>query len=209
MAQTPCRLNATLFIAGLMRVSVAEWWKFRSGVGSEGLAKEEPTPWTKLRQRDGEATALSGCRLVRSFGRRGAWPSARVHRAASGGGARGGPRPGSIRARSGLQGPSQRPSRPSVDTTFGPLVLAVPRARLADDDAGEREWKSALLPAYRRLSRRAELLIAEVYLAGSTPAGCVERSRPCSPAASARMPSAAPGTAPNRPGKLGSSAILR
>jgi putative transposase len=53
-----------------------------------------------------------------------------------------------------------------LDTTFGPLVLAVPRARLADDDAGEREWKSELLPAYRRLSRRAELLIAEVYLAG-------------------------------------------
>jgi hypothetical protein len=53
-----------------------------------------------------------------------------------------------------------------LDTTFGPLVLAVPRARLADDEAGEREWKSALLPAYRRLSRRAELLIAEVYLAG-------------------------------------------
>jgi putative transposase len=53
-----------------------------------------------------------------------------------------------------------------LDTTFGPLVLAVPRARLASDDAGEREWKSELLPAYRRLSRRAELLIAEVYLAG-------------------------------------------
>ena len=53
-----------------------------------------------------------------------------------------------------------------LDTTFGPLVLAVPRARLADDEAGEREWKSALLPAYRRLSRRAELLIAGVYLAG-------------------------------------------
>jgi putative transposase len=50
-------------------------------------------------------------------------------------------------------------------TTFGPLVLAVPRARLADD-LGEREWKSELLPAYRRLSRRAELLIAQVYLAG-------------------------------------------
>jgi len=53
-----------------------------------------------------------------------------------------------------------------LDTTFGPLVLTVPRARLAADEAGEREWKSALLPAYRRLSRRAELLIAEVYLAG-------------------------------------------
>jgi transposase-like protein len=53
-----------------------------------------------------------------------------------------------------------------LDTTFGPLVLAVPRARLADHDTGEREWRSKLLPAYRRLSRRAELLIAEVYLAG-------------------------------------------
>jgi transposase-like protein len=45
------------------------------------------------------------------------------------------------------------------------VVLAVPRARLAGDD-GEREWRSELLPAYRRLSRRAELLVAQVYLAG-------------------------------------------
>jgi putative transposase len=36
-------------------------------------------------------------------------------------------------------------------TTFGPLNLSVPRARLRDE-AGEREWKSALLPAYKRLS---------------------------------------------------------
>jgi transposase-like protein len=50
-------------------------------------------------------------------------------------------------------------------TTFGPLTLTVPRARLADE-AGEQEWKSALLPAYKRLSHRAEALIAEVYLAG-------------------------------------------
>jgi putative transposase len=52
-----------------------------------------------------------------------------------------------------------------LNTTFGPTVLAVPRARVADE-AGEREWKSDLLPAYRRLSRRAELLVAQVYLAG-------------------------------------------
>ena len=50
-------------------------------------------------------------------------------------------------------------------TTFGPLTLSVPRARLAGE-AGEQEWKSALLPAYKRLSRRAEALIAEAYLAG-------------------------------------------
>jgi len=50
-------------------------------------------------------------------------------------------------------------------TTFGPLTLSVPRARL-HDEAGEQEWKSVLLPAYKRLSRRAEALIAEAYLAG-------------------------------------------
>ncbi len=50
-------------------------------------------------------------------------------------------------------------------TTFGPLSLSVPRARL-HNDAGEQEWKSALLPAYKRLSRRAEALIAAAYLAG-------------------------------------------
>jgi putative transposase len=50
-------------------------------------------------------------------------------------------------------------------TTFGPVGVAVPRARLADG-AGEREWKSGLLPAYKRLSRRAEAVIAQAYLAG-------------------------------------------
>lgn len=50
-------------------------------------------------------------------------------------------------------------------TTFGPLTLTVPRARL-HDAAGEQEWKSGLLPAYKRLCHRAEALIAEVYLAG-------------------------------------------
>jgi transposase-like protein len=50
-------------------------------------------------------------------------------------------------------------------TTFGPVTFSVPRARLAAE-AGEREWRSAVLPAYKRLSRRAEALIAEAYLAG-------------------------------------------
>ena len=50
-------------------------------------------------------------------------------------------------------------------TTFGPLEPAVPRGRLRDA-AGEREWKSTLLPAYKRLSHRAEALVAQVYLAG-------------------------------------------
>ena len=50
-------------------------------------------------------------------------------------------------------------------TTFGPLELSVPRGRLRDA-TGEHEWKSTLLPAYKRLSPRAEALIAQAYLAG-------------------------------------------
>ena len=50
-------------------------------------------------------------------------------------------------------------------TTFGPLELSVPRARLRGGTGG-REWKSALLPAYKRLSPRAEALVAAAYLAG-------------------------------------------
>src|SRR3954452_23052789 len=50
-------------------------------------------------------------------------------------------------------------------TSFGPLELTVPRARLRDA-AGEREWRSELLPAYRRLSRRAQARVAQAYLAG-------------------------------------------
>ena len=50
-------------------------------------------------------------------------------------------------------------------TTFGPLELSVPRARLRDT-TGAREWKSTLLPAYKRLSHRAEALVAQAYLAG-------------------------------------------
>ena len=41
----------------------------------------------------------------------------------------------------------------------------MPHGRLRDG-TGEREWKSASLPAYKRLSHRAEALIAQAYLAG-------------------------------------------
>src|SRR4051795_1004341 len=57
----------------------------------------------------------------------------------------------------------RRPRR--LVTSCGPRELTVPRARLRDA-AGEREWRSELLPAYRRLSRRAEALVAQAYLAG-------------------------------------------
>jgi hypothetical protein len=133
-------------------------------------------------------------RLVRSAGRGGARSGARLHRTAVGGGARGRARPRPLERRPAAKGRRNGHRERALRTTFGPVQLAVPRARLPGE-TGEREWKSALLPAYRRLSRRAELLIAQVYLAGvTTPAGCAGRSPPCSPAPSARsgQPSMAP-----------------
>jgi transposase-like protein len=83
----------------------------------------------------------------------------------------------------------QRRRRPV--TTFGPLQLSVPRARLADE-AGEPEGKSALLPAYQRLSRRAEALIAGACLAGVNTRRVRRALASCSRATSARTSSAAP-----------------
>ena len=51
--------------------------------------------------------------------------------------------------------------------TFGPETVRVPRARIAGDDGQRREWRSRALPRYRRLTRKAEALIAGAYLAGT------------------------------------------
>lgn len=51
--------------------------------------------------------------------------------------------------------------------TFGPLTVSVPRARVAGAEGGQGEWHSTVLPAYKRLTKRAEALIAGAYLAGT------------------------------------------
>ncbi|HEU0148546.1 MAG TPA: IS256 family transposase [Bradyrhizobium sp.] len=51
--------------------------------------------------------------------------------------------------------------------TFGPTTVSVPRARLAAADGTTREWQNRTLPAYKRLTRQAEALIAGTYLAGT------------------------------------------
>ena len=51
--------------------------------------------------------------------------------------------------------------------TFGPVTVSVPRARLSDAVGQSREWRSKALPAYRRLTRRAEAVIVGSYLAGA------------------------------------------
>jgi putative transposase len=51
--------------------------------------------------------------------------------------------------------------------SFGPVELAVPRARLRAEDGSTHEWRSAVLPRYARRTRQAEALIASAYLAGT------------------------------------------
>ena len=51
--------------------------------------------------------------------------------------------------------------------SFGPVEIAVPRARLRAEAGSTREWRSAVLPRYARRTRQAEALIASAYLAGT------------------------------------------
>ena len=51
--------------------------------------------------------------------------------------------------------------------TFGPVTVSLPRARLFDADGREREWKSDVVQAHKRLTKRAEMVIAGAYLAGT------------------------------------------
>jgi putative transposase len=51
--------------------------------------------------------------------------------------------------------------------SFGPVEIAVPRARLRAGDGVTREWRSAVLPRYARMTRQIEALIAGAYLAGT------------------------------------------
>src|ERR1700726_2871846 len=59
-------------------------------------------------------------------------------------------------------------SRPrSLTGTFGPIEIAVPRARLTTSEGGTTEWKSQALRAYQRRTLAADALIASTYLAGT------------------------------------------
>jgi len=52
--------------------------------------------------------------------------------------------------------------------SFGPVRISVPRARMADaGNGGTREWRSASLPRYARMTRQVEALIAGAYLSGT------------------------------------------
>ncbi|HHX89799.1 MAG TPA: IS256 family transposase [Paracoccus sp.] len=51
--------------------------------------------------------------------------------------------------------------------TFGTQTVSVPRARIEDEEGKVTEWRSKALPRYQRLTKKAEALIASVYLAGT------------------------------------------
>ncbi len=100
--------------------------------------------------------------------------------------------------------------------TFGPTRVSVPRARLVEADGTTRDWRNRTLPAYKRLTKPAEALIAGTYLAGTntrrvapTPAGSAAPWERCSAARSARTRSAEPGARCGATGRLGRSATCR
>ena len=55
----------------------------------------------------------------------------------------------------------------SLTGTFGPIEIAMPRARLNTPEGKTTEWKSQALRAYQRRTLAADALIASTYLAGT------------------------------------------
>ena len=70
-------------------------------------------------------------------------------------------------ARAGATGHRHGSRTRSLTGTFGPVEIAVPRARLNSPEGGTTEWKSTALRAYQRRTLAADALIASSYLAGT------------------------------------------
>ncbi len=69
--------------------------------------------------------------------------------------------------RAGVTGHRHGSRTRSLTGTFGPIEIAVPRARLATPEGKTAEWKSQALRAYQRRTLAADALIASTYLAGT------------------------------------------
>src|SRR5437868_13087254 len=70
-------------------------------------------------------------------------------------------------ARAGIAGHRHGSRTRSLTGTFGPIEIAVPRARLTTSEGKTTEWKSQTLRAYQRRTLAADALIASTYLAGT------------------------------------------
>jgi len=68
---------------------------------------------------------------------------------------------------SGISGHRHGHRSRSLLGTFGPVEIAVPRARLNIAEGKTSEWKSTALRAYQRRTKQAASLIAGAYLAGT------------------------------------------
>src|ERR1035437_5926280 len=68
--------------------------------------------------------------------------------------------------RAGVAGHRHGSRTRSLTGTFGPIEIAVPRARLNTPESTTTEWKSKALRAYQRRTLAADALIASSYLAG-------------------------------------------
>ena len=75
--------------------------------------------------------------------------------------------PSAEAARSAVSGHRHGHRERSLMGTFGAVTVRVPRARLATPEGGTQEWRNTTIPAYQRLTRRAEALIAGAYLSGT------------------------------------------
>ena len=69
--------------------------------------------------------------------------------------------------RAGVAGHRHGSRTRSLTGTFGPIEIAVPRARLNTPEGKTTEWKSQALRAYQRRTLAADALIASTYLAGT------------------------------------------
>jgi putative transposase len=70
-------------------------------------------------------------------------------------------------AEAGVTGHRHGSRTRSLTGTFGPIEIAVPRARLTTSEGKTTEWKSQALRAYQRRTLAADALIASTYLAGT------------------------------------------
>jgi putative transposase len=55
----------------------------------------------------------------------------------------------------------------TLSTSLGATTIAMPRARIEDDDGRRREWRSQMIPRYQRRTERVDEAILGVYLSGT------------------------------------------
>jgi transposase-like protein len=55
----------------------------------------------------------------------------------------------------------------TLTTSLGATMIAMPRARIEDDDGRRREWRSQMIPRYQRRTERVDEAILGVYLSGT------------------------------------------